>query len=126
MRLLTAVVSAKESGRQRHYWGEQGAWSLSPPGVADTMSSMVWRSVSTGDRLPDDDAVSDTAVEDQTIDVPAELHTLAASCPVILPWRGPSRLATVVESDEEDEAAAADEAMRGCISGAGSPGSRSF
>jgi hypothetical protein len=86
---------------------------------------MVWRSVTTGDRLPDDDAGSDTAVEDQSIDVPTELHTLAASCPVVLPWRGPSRLATVVESDEEDEAAA-DEAVRGCGFGAGSPGSRSF
>ena len=124
MRLLTAVISAKEHGRHRHYRSEQGPWSLFPPNAGDNMSSMVWRSVTTGDRLSDDDAGSDTAVEDQSIDVPAEMHALAASCPVVLPWRGPSRLATVVESDEEGEAA--DAVMIGTGSGADSPGNRSF
>jgi hypothetical protein len=94
-RLLTAVVSARQEEVQNSYLSPDSASSRHPPFIPFSIGRT--RS------LLEDEASSDKAVEDAHIGDSGVVEATASSLPIVLPWKGPSRLASIVESDEEDE-----------------------
>lgn len=94
-RLLTAVISARISGAQ--------ADCLSPDSATDLHHAFIPFSLGQTRPLGEaDDSRSVKAVETASFaDWESVEVATAASLPTVLPWPGPSRLASIVESDEE-------------------------
>lgn len=86
--LLTAVVAARERRDKPSH--DYTSWHSFSANVSSSSSSS-----------SDSDSGSDAAVEDEAVVVNRSVGHIPAPS---LPWRGSPRLATVVESDEEDYA----------------------